>query len=59
MGLSNFLASLNSIMGPLIVGWIVTDSVREDKCGQEIKVREYFSPFLFSLMLNCGGSSSF
>lgn len=27
MGIANFLSSLNSIMGPLIVGWIVTDSV--------------------------------
>lgn len=28
MGISNFLASLNSIMGPLVTGWIVTESVR-------------------------------
>lgn len=27
MGIGNFLGSLNSIVGPLIVGWIVTDTV--------------------------------
>lgn len=26
MGIGNFLGSLNSIVGPLIVGWVVTDS---------------------------------
>lgn len=30
MGFSNCLASLNSIMGPLIVGWVVTDQVRKN-----------------------------
>ena len=33
MAIANFLASLNSIMGPLVVGWIVTDQVRNKTSG--------------------------
>lgn len=45
MGISNFLGSLNSIMGPLIVGWIVTDLVWRRAIGLlngVIKILFYF-----------------